>query len=443
MRYKISLIFLSAWVLGVSLGSGSVSTFPLLFWVLTPFLTFLTLPSKRYIALIVGVFLFSFAYSHLSRQIAWRSFKAGKASFSATVVAPPDYRQKNTNLLVETKEPIAHNLWGKPAKGRVLVRADRYLPVRFGDEIHITSTLEKPEPFEGFNYPLFLERDGIFAIAPRAEVSVISSSRNFSLVAGLAELRHTFERSIGKYVPEPEGSFLCGLLFGSKRAIPTDVSDALKATGTSHLVAISGANITFIVSIALSLLPVSNRTFQAVTVILLSTWLTLLSGSSSSVTRGAVIASMNAVVKASGRRAWALPGIILAASVMLLFNPLLLISDPGFQLSFAAYGGLLMFGNVLQKASTKLALPTWMAGSFSETGAASLGTAPLTLLSGSFALRGLVINPLVLWLIPPATALGFVLLGFSWFPPLATVLGIAAWAILHFALWIIKTGGGI
>lgn len=440
MRYRQATIILSLWITGIFLGSLGISTLPAWYWATAVGAFFL---KKRILTIFVITFLLAFGYSRTWRRWYWRSFPSDSEKLTGTIVALPDIRSSSQYLTVETDQAIAQTVTRQPAAGRILVKADPYLPVHYGDHVRFEGSLEAPKIIERFNYPLFLERDHIFAIMPQARVAVIKPFTGWSLTAFLAGTRGKLENVISQYIPEPEGSFLAGLLFGSKRAIPSDITNALKETGTSHLVAISGANITFIVAMALGLLPISSKAAQAWVVVFVSAGLSLLTGAPASVVRGAVIASTGAIVRAVGRRAWPLATILIAASLMLCTNPLLARSDPGFQLSFAAYGGLLLFSEPLAKLSEKLRVPKLIRSNFNETGAASLGTAPLTIIAGSFALRGLVVNPLVLWLIPPATALGFILLAAAPIPPLAHLIALPTWGILHTALGIITKAGAL
>jgi competence protein ComEC len=381
-----------------------------------------------------------FTYAHTWRRFHWRSVELGKTTVQGTVIAPPDNRPKSLYLTVQTQEPLGANILQEPAPVTLLVKADRYLSTRYGDEVSVTGKLEVPEAFSGFNYPGFLERDHIFGIVPQAQVKITKPRTRHSLTQWLFDARTALETNINRYIPEPESSFLAGILLGSRRAIPSDVTSALQATGTSHMVAISGANITIVVSGALALLPIAHPILRCIAVITLGGGLALLSGGSASVVRGAFVVGIGTFIRALGRRPWPAAVILLAAALMLLTNPLLIRVDPSFQLSFGAYAGLLLLGTAVQKLIERTKLPPLLGGSLAETISASSGTAPLTIFNGTFAARGFLINPLVLWLIPPATALGFLLIFTSPFPAIAHIIAIPTWATLHAALWIITTG---
>lgn len=440
MSYRLATTALACWIIGILAGTQSIRP---LTWALVLVLPLaLVLRKKPLLFTVVIALALGFTYGRVTRRAHWRSILTGKQAFTGTVVGPPDIRARQQYLSVRTSLPAA-TLSSRAAPVTVLVKADRYIPVQAGNTVHVSGPVEVPERFDGFNYPLFLERDHIFGVVPNAQVTVTDARVSQAPKNLLANLRTKLERTVARFVPEPEASFLSGLLLGSRRSIPSDVTDALRATGTSHLVAISGANITFLVSMALGLLPFSHRGIQFGVVLFVAGGLAALTGGSASVVRGAVVACTGSFIRMLGRRPWPLATILLAASLMLLKNPLLIRADPGFQLSFMAYGGLLLFGNACTRVAERIKLPGWLGGSLSETTAASLGTAPLTILAQRFAARGLIVNPLVLWLIPIATALGFIMLALAPIPPLAQIMGSLCWAVLHLILAIITRTSSI
>jgi len=149
-----------------------------------------------------------------------------------------------------------------------------------------------------------------------------------------------------------------------------------------------------------------------------------------------------------GRRAWATPLILFSITLLLLKNPLLLVADPGFQLSFAAYAGLVYLGTPIfrwvEQARFSRYLPPLVQSAFSETLAASLGTAPLSFsLFGQLSFLGLIVNPLIVWLLPAITALGLLLITIGWLSSLAKLIRLPLWVLLHTVLTAIKEFGQI
>lgn len=397
------------------------------------------------LGLLLLTFHLGFFYCILWRQYRLAAYPYGQLiNFSGIIVEPPDLRQNKTFLTLEPNRSLGKNFFGIAKKGRVQVRVPRYPSYKYGESLEIEGLIEKAEPFNNFNYPLYLERYGIYGIISRPQkVIPLGKPVPFSIWKLLFSLRSRVEKNIQEALPEPESSFLSGILLGSKRAIPSDIQENLKQTGTSHLVAISGANITILLSILGKIIPGRSLKHKFFLTCLSSVFITFLTGASASVRRGATMACLGSYIKMRSRRALATPLILCGLTILILGNPLLLAADPGFQLSFSAFAGLVYLGrpltHYLMQAQFGKSWPEWIQSSFAETLAATLGTLPLSLgIFGQFSWLGLLVNPLVLWLITPITFLGLCLIAVSKILLLKYLIGLSTWWLLHTALAIIN-----
>ena len=77
-------------------------------------------------------------------------------------------------------------------------------------------------------------------------------------------LKSNLESRLNQLFSEPHASFAAGLLLGSRRGIPPDLMDAFNQSGLTHIIAISGYNITLIIACMLSLLRGLSRRVQIV-----------------------------------------------------------------------------------------------------------------------------------------------------------------------------------
>src|SRR5204862_4063876 len=59
-------------------------------------------------------------------------------------------------------------------------------------------------------------------------------------------LREAFAAPIRALIPEPEAGIVLGIVLGERASIPRDLTDAFAVTGTAHLLAISGSNMTLV-----------------------------------------------------------------------------------------------------------------------------------------------------------------------------------------------------
>ena len=224
----------------------------------------------------------------------------------------------------------------------VLATLRKYPAYRFGDEVKVYGQLKEPENFADFDYRAYLAKEDIFATSYFPQVEKISKRKGGSLKIFLADLKRSFENKIGQILPEPYAAFLKGLLLGEKKSLPPDLIESLQKSGTSHLVVLSGYNITlvgrfFLFLLSLVLVPFFLSFWIATSGIVL---FVLMTGASASAVRAAIMGILVLLAQKEGRVYSMTNALVLAASLMVWQNPRILRFDAGFQLSFLATVGL-------------------------------------------------------------------------------------------------------
>jgi len=153
----------------------------------------------------------------------------------------------------------------------------------------------------------------------------------------------SFSTLISQYLPEPHAGLLSGICFGTKVSLDPALKDALIATGTLHIVALSGMNITILTKMVnivfLGLLPRKIAGGLTMLVIFGFVWFV---GPSPSVVRAAIMGFVTIIAGIFGRNSLGLISWVIAAGGMFLFKPTL-ITDLSFQLSTLASLGLIVF----------------------------------------------------------------------------------------------------
>lgn len=200
-----------------------------------------------------------------------------------------------------------------------------------------------------------------------------------------------------RLIPEPDADVAVGSLLGGRSALPRDVADAFNRTGTAHLLAVSGFNITLASSaLGLALRPLGARAGAAGTVFaaLAFTWL---AGFGPSVLRAAAMSAVAGCGLLLGRDAPALNALG-AAVVALLFVSPRAIGDVGFLLSVSATAGLVLFAAPLER---RLPGPRWLRAQLATTLAASAASAPVA--AEAFG-RVPLLSPLVNLAVAPLVA---------------------------------------
>lgn len=182
--------------------------------------------------------------------------------------------------------------------------------------------------------------------ATRGSNQVAMSFADISLlhhnVNPLETIRLRFMAGMQTALPEPAASFGAGLLVGQRSTLPDQVSDDLSAVGLTHIVAVSGYNLTIIVMAVLALMKERSK-YQIITITLVLIGLfVFLTGFSASIVRAALVSGLSLWAWYYGRTFRPLMLILLSAALTATYNPLYLWSDIGWYLSFLAFFGVLI-----------------------------------------------------------------------------------------------------
>lgn len=239
----------------------------------------------------------------------------------------------------------------------------------------------------------------------------------------LERLRQRFFSGMRNALPEPLSSFGLGLLMGTRALIPKQLQDQLALVGLSHLVAVSGYNLTIMVDAA------RFRRGSAFVRLVLPLWLVgtfcLITGFSASIVRAAVVSVLSLVAAHYGRRFKPLVLLGLAAVLTTFYQPSYLWADLGWQLSFLAFFGILVVAPAVQRWWHE---PHPVLAVGIESLAAQIMTAPLIVaVFGTVSLVAPFTNLLVLPLIPLAMLMSLVAgLGGMLLPHQAYLIGLPA-----------------
>ncbi len=239
----------------------------------------------------------------------------------------------------------------------------------------------------------------------------------------------------GASLPSPERGLLAGFLIGDTRSIPTAVTDEFRAAGLSHLLAVSGANVAFVLG---GLRPLLRRGSWR-TRWMLSVAVVILFGTVTrwepSVLRASAMAIVAVSASALGRPTAGLRILAIAVTALLLADPFLLHSV-GFLLSSGASLGILLLSEPIRR---RFPGPAWFTEVASVTLAAQLGVAPILLpVFGTVSLVSIPANVLAVPAAGAITVLGLVsgVLGGlvrPWWPLAAEVL---QWPVLGLLRWV-------
>lgn len=235
-----------------------------------------------------------------------------------------------------------------------------------------------------------------------ANVDVISDHQPF-----LVQIKQLLYTGADRALDQNTAGFIKGILIGARSSMPQSAQDTLNSIGLSHVVAVSGYNLTILVVLLQRILRKKWLWGSLVLSLGLVWTFTLLTGGSASIVRAAIMATAFLVASYYGRPLSIFTCISLTAAITLLVNPAAAIEDIGWQLSFLSLTGIVILTPIIQKVlpkKTKL-LSELMA----VTLAAQIATIPYILyLFGNYSLLALLANFIVMPIIPILMLVGFV-----------------------------------
>lgn len=316
------------------------------------------------------------------------------------------------------------SLDGRSLDSKVIVVLMRYPVYEYGMRLEMEGKLEAVTEF---NY-----KDNASGQVVFPEVSAAEPGHGAAWRGALYRLKHSLLAKLGTILPEPHAGLMGGLLLGT-RDMPKELLEQFRVTGTSHIVAVSGFNVTIVAGFLDALLRRFGRSASFYGSILAIFGFVIITGASASVVRAGIMGGMVLMAQQAGRMYASVNALVFSAALMLLDNPRLLEFDIGFQLSFGALAGLLF---VHPKLEGWLPWKNWATAAIYPTIAAQISTAPLILYHfGNFSVISVLTNFLVLPAIPLAMLAGFISLVVGYvLPPVAVFTAMPAWLVLEYVI---------
>ena len=375
---------------------------------------------------------------------------------TGTLTEPPDVRDTYINLRLQV-DAIDLGKGDVPVRGPLLVRLSNEYTLQYGDRVRVRGLLETPPTGEEFSYADYLALQGIRSILSTNQITIIPfGGHTEPLPAFIYRVRASLLNRIYRLFPEPEASLLAGILLGEDNNIPAELQEAFKNTGTSHIIAISGFNIAIIAAIFVTLFSrFFGKRWGAVLAVLSIAFYTVLVGASPSVVRAAIMGTLSILAGQIGRRNLALNMLAVTAGVMALADPFVL-WDVGFQLSFMATLGLVLYAQPMQDAVSAFLTRHFpnapvekIVGPFSDffllTLAAQITTLPISAYHFQrISLISILANPFILPAQPPVMVLsGLAVLLSRLYMPLGQVIAWLAWPFPAYTIRMVEFFNGL
>jgi competence protein ComEC len=450
-----------AWVAGIFLGSRVHLSPFILFFALFP-LPLLMLGRGKGVIILSSVCLLALGGGALYYQnslpphdTAHVSYfnDTGIITFRGVVSLDPDVQDKTTRLKLSVESININGEW-QAISGMVMLYVPRYPAYTYGDLLEVTGKLATPVNFADFDYQAYLAKQSVYSTMLYPEIELDSGGHGIPTLEWIFSLRHRLADVLAQTIPEPQVSLAQGIALGLRGNIPDDVNTNFARSGTTHVLAISGMNLTILaglLSLALGYI-IGRRFYAYVWLTLALIWFyTVISGASPSIVRAAILSSLFLMADLLGRQKNAGPALFLAAAVMIAFNPLVL-WNVSFQLSMLSMTGIIflypqLLGNLshwiekVRNRDTGISSSAIFAlESFAMTLAATLAVWPA---SAAYFGTVSISAPLATLLAVPVLPAIMIIGSLSAFTgliylPLAQVMGWVVWLFVSYLLLVAK-----
>ncbi len=356
-------------------------------------------------------------YFFLPKPPAYNNAVGKSVSVEGLVIAAPDIRLNNQRLTINPKNQEAN----------ILAVIPKSTEVSYGDMVKVTGLLETPDNFvtssgKEFNYERYLANQDIYFIINNADIEIISHRHGSTIQSWLYKLRDAFMRNVGQVISPPESNLADGLILGARGGFDAKMRDEFISTGTIHIIALSGYNVTIVAEGTMKILGlIFAQTVGIMFGIIIIILFILLAGASSTAIRAGIMAVIVLFARLTGRTYDAGRALVIAALLMIAYDPRVL-TDISFQLSFIATFGVLFITPKVIGWVKFLPIKFGFREVVATTIAATIAVLPILLYStGILSLVSLPANILILPFIPITMFMSFLVGIFGFISPLVAL----------------------
>lgn len=221
--------------------------------------------------------------------------------------------------------------------------------IKYGDSLYIEGEFKQPEEarnYKGYNYKQYLKTKKIIGTVELEKAKILKSS-NGSFIHNIQKY---IKDTINGTLTDEEGNLLLAILLGDKDKLSEDIQERFKTSNLSHMLAVSGAHVSYIIlglTYVLQNSIIGKKNEKIVCIIFLLFFMAI-TNFTPSVTRACIMAVLTLFSGIIYRKSDVYTNISVAALITLIFNPYNLL-DLGFQLSYGGTIGIIIFIKRIQE----------------------------------------------------------------------------------------------
>lgn len=305
---------------------------------------------------------------------------------------------------------------------KIILTIPIYPERKIGEKIKVTGKILLPKNFQNengieFDYINFLAKDKIYSLMYRPKIEILDDltdkkSSEYSvklfILKNIFKIKQNFLEKLQQVLPSPEAELLGGILLGTKRSLGKELEENFRRVGLIHIVVLSGYNVSIIAEGILrffSFLPkILSASVGAISILIFA----IMVGSGATVIRATIMALLALYARVTGKNYAVNRALFLAGAIMIIHNPMILLYDPSFQLSFLATLGLINLGNIIKKILKFIPEKFQFREISSATISTQIAVLPMLIkMTGELSIVSPIVNIITLQVIPITMLLGF------------------------------------
>lgn len=229
--------------------------------------------------------------------------------------------------------------------------------LEYGDYIKLTAKYEEPKDsrnYKGFSYKNYLKQNSIYGtIQSLEEIQIIEKSNINPLSRLVSNIKSGIINESSLNLSENAKAVFLGILLGEKQEVPDDISDSFRKGNMAHILAVSGAHVSYIMLIISIILGKHKRKLYLISTIIILIVFMMITNFAPSVVRACLMAIIVLFSKLIHKKSDIYNNLSLSAFLILLHNPYTILNI-GFQLTYlGTLGIVLLSSNIQTRVNTK------------------------------------------------------------------------------------------
>ena len=221
----------------------------------------------------------------------------------------------------------------------------------FGDEIEIVGKIDKPDEarnYKGFDYKQYTKSKGIYGTVDVKEAKITAHNKVSLADKVLNSVQNSIKNKINSILKKDESALCIGILVGARTDISDEIETNFKTSNLTHMLAVSGSHITYIITAFALVLSKTSKRFTKIITIIFLIFFMVLTGYTASVIRATIMGILMLFASLLHRKSDTINNLGISSFIILLCNPYT-IMDLGFLLSYAGTIGIIFLGNIIME----------------------------------------------------------------------------------------------